>query len=57
MLTPILIIGGIFSGLFTPTEAAVIAAFYSIIIGMFVYRELNLQMLFKSCIEAMAITG
>lgn len=57
VLTPILIIGGIFSGLFTPTEAAVIAAFYSIIIGMFVYRELNLQMLFKSCIEAMAITG
>ncbi|AKD40736.1 TRAP transporter large permease [Pasteurella multocida] len=57
VLTPILIIGGIFSGLFTPTEAAVIAAFYSIIVGMFVYRELNLKMLFKSCIEAMAITG
>lgn len=46
-----------FSGLFTPTEAAVIAAAYSIIIGMFVYRELTLRMVFKSCIEAMAITG
>lgn len=57
LLTPILIIGGIFSGLFTPTEAAVIAAFYSIIIGMFVYKELSLKMLFASCIEAMAITG
>ncbi|MFZ7235984.1 TRAP transporter large permease subunit [Avibacterium gallinarum] len=57
ILTPILIIGGIFSGLFTPTEAAVIAAAYSIIIGMFVYRELTLKMVFKSCVEAMAITG
>lgn len=57
ILTPILIIGGIFSGLFTPTEAAVIAAAYSIIIGMFVYKELTLKILFKSCIEAMAITG
>ncbi|MGR6981154.1 TRAP transporter large permease subunit [Testudinibacter sp. P27/CKL/0425] len=57
VLTPILIIGGIFSGLFTPTEAAVIAAAYSTIIGMFVYKELNLKTLFKSCVEAMAITG
>lgn len=57
VLTPILIIGGIFSGLFTPTEAAVIAAAYSTIIGMFVYKELTLSMLFKSCVEAMAITG
>ena len=36
LLTPILIIGGIFSGAFTPTEAAVIAALYSIILGMFI---------------------
>ncbi|MDO4698150.1 MAG: TRAP transporter large permease subunit [Pasteurellaceae bacterium] len=57
VLTPILIIGGIFSGMFTPTEAAVIAAFYSIIIGMFVYKELTLKMLFNSCVEAVAITG
>lgn len=57
ILTPIVIIGGIFSGLFTPTEAAVIAATYSIIIGMFVYKELTLPMLFKSCVEALAITG
>ncbi|OOF70699.1 TRAP transporter large permease subunit [Rodentibacter caecimuris] len=57
ILTPILIIGGIFSGLFTPTEAAVIAALYSVIIGMFVYKELTLKMLFDGCVEAMAITG
>ncbi|TCP94719.1 tripartite ATP-independent transporter DctM subunit [Cricetibacter osteomyelitidis] len=57
ILTPILIIGGIFSGLFTPTEAAVIAALYSMIVGKFVYKELTLKTLFKSCIEAVAITG
>ena len=57
LLTPILIIGGIFSGLFTPTEAAVVAAFYSIVIGKFIYKELTLQLLFKSCVEAVAITG
>src|SRR5699024_897421 len=57
LLTPILIIVGIFSVLFTPTEAAVIAALYSIIVGKFVYKELTLQSLFKGCVEAVAITG
>lgn len=57
LFTPILIICGIFSGLFTPTEAAVVAALYSVIIGKFVYKELTLESLFKSCIETVAITG
>ncbi|MBN6710963.1 TRAP transporter large permease subunit [Haemophilus haemoglobinophilus] len=57
ILTPLFIIGGIFSGMFTPTEAAVVAAFYSIIIGMFVYKELTFKKLFQSCVEAIAITG
>ena len=57
ILTPILIIGGIFSGLFSPTESAVVAATYSVIIGKFVYKELTLKMLFNSCVEAMSITG
>ena len=51
------IIGGIFSGAFTPTEAAVVAALYSIILGMFIYRELTPAGLFTCCVEAMAITG
>ena len=57
IMTPILIIGGIFSGLFSPTESAVVAALYSVIVGKFVYKELNLKMLFESCVEAMSITG
>ncbi|MDO4431292.1 MAG: TRAP transporter large permease subunit [Lonepinella koalarum] len=57
ILTPFLIIGGIFSGLFTPTEAAVIAAAYSVVVGKFVYKDLTLENFFKSCVEAVAITG
>lgn len=45
------------SAAFTPTEAAVIAALYSIILGMFIYRELTPAGLFTCCVEAMAITG
>lgn len=41
LLMPIIILGGIFSGIMTPTEAAAVAALYAFAIGMFVYRELS----------------
>ena len=41
LLTPIILIGGIVSGVFTPTEAAAIAAFYATVLAMFVYREVG----------------
>lgn len=41
LLTPIIIIGGIYAGIFTPTEAAVVAVVYAFILGKFVYRELS----------------
>lgn len=41
ILMPAIILGGIFSGYFTPTEAAAVAVFYSLIVGIFVYRELK----------------
>jgi tripartite ATP-independent transporter DctM subunit len=41
LLTPLIIIGGILSGIFTPTEAAGIAVFYGLILGLFIYRELK----------------
>ncbi len=56
LLTPIIIIGGIFSGFFTPTESAVIAALYSVILG-FYYKELTLKKLFANAVEAMAVSG
>ena len=41
LLMPVIILGGIYSGLFTPTEAAVIAVFYGLIVGLFVYKEIK----------------
>jgi tripartite ATP-independent transporter DctM subunit len=43
ILTPVIILGGITSGVFTPTEAAGIACVYSIILGFVIYKELNLK--------------
>jgi len=39
LMTPVIIVGGIYSGVFTPTEAAAVAAFYAMFLGLFVYRE------------------
>jgi C4-dicarboxylate transporter DctM subunit len=41
LLTPIIIVGGIYSGVFTPTEAAAVAAVYAMIVGVFVYRGIS----------------
>jgi len=57
LLTPIIIIGGIFSGLFTPTEAAVIATAYAMILGFFVYRELSLKKFFDNVVSSLQLTG
>jgi tripartite ATP-independent transporter DctM subunit len=43
LIAPIIILGGIFSGIFTATEAAAVAVFYAIAVGLFVYRELKLK--------------
>lgn len=47
LLMPVIILGGIYSGICTPTEAAVIACVYAIIIGFFVYKELTLKKMFR----------
>ncbi|WP_337519827.1 TRAP transporter large permease [Desulfovibrio sp.] len=57
ILAPIIILGGIYSGIFTPTESAVVAAVYGIIVAMFVYRELTPKGLWESVKETMSITG
>ncbi|MDR1317235.1 MAG: TRAP transporter large permease [Spirochaetales bacterium] len=41
IFAPVLILGGIYSGIFTPTEAAGVTCFYSLVIGLFVYREIK----------------
>jgi len=41
VLTPVVILGGIYGGVFTPTEAAAVAVFYGLFVGVFVYRTIN----------------
>lgn len=43
VIAPIIILGGIYGGIFTPTEAGVVAVAYSIIVGLFLYREMTLK--------------
>ncbi len=45
LLSPVIILGGIYGGIFTPTEAAAVSVIYSLIIGCLVYRELDLKQL------------
>lgn len=52
LFLPVLIIGGMKLGLFTPTEAAVVAAVYALLVGMFVYGELKLSMLYRLTLAA-----
>lgn len=43
LMAPVIIIGGIVSGIFTPTEASVVACVYALILGLFVYKEIKLS--------------
>ena len=47
LMMPIIILGGIYGGVFTPTEASAVAVFYALIVGLFIYRELSLRDLYN----------
>ena len=51
-LMPVIILGGIYSGFFTPTDAAVVSVFYGLVVGVFVYREIKLKDLKKIFYES-----
>lgn len=57
LLMPVIILGGIYGGIFTPTEAAAVAVFYSVPIGFLVYKGLTLRTLAASLIAAAETTG
>jgi C4-dicarboxylate transporter DctM subunit len=57
LFAPVIILGGIYSGIFTPTESAVIAVVYSLFVGIFVYKELNFDKLIKSFYTAAVLNG
>ena len=46
LLMPIIILGGIYGGVFTPTEASAVAVFYALLVGMVMYREINIRDIF-----------
>ncbi|PVA05500.1 TRAP transporter large permease [Thalassorhabdomicrobium marinisediminis] len=52
LLTPVVILGGIYSGIFTPTEAALVATVYAILVGAFAYRTLTLRALYDALSDA-----
>ncbi len=57
LLMPVIILGGIYAGIMTPTEAAAVAVVYAIPIGMFVYKGLTLKTLKESLKESGTTTG
>ena len=52
LLMPVIILGGIYSGIFTPTEAAGIAVVYGLIVGIFVYKKIKLKTLWNLIIDS-----
>jgi len=46
LLMPVIILGGIYGGVFTPTEASAVAVFYALIVGMVIYREIGIRDLY-----------
>jgi tripartite ATP-independent transporter DctM subunit len=52
LMVPVIVLGGIYGGIMTPTEAAAVAAFYGLIVGIFVYREIDARKFAACCVES-----
>ncbi len=57
IMAPVVILGGIYTGLFTPTESAIVAIFYTLFVGIFIYRELTIQGIRNSLQTTSWLTG
>lgn len=57
LINPVIILGGIYGGYFTPTEAAAVAAVYAFIVGWFIHKELDMSNIFKTIANACSTTG
>jgi C4-dicarboxylate transporter DctM subunit len=57
LMAPVLILGGMRAGWFTPTEAAVVAVVYGLFVGFVVYRSLTLRDVYEMLVESAEITG
>ena len=52
LLAPVIILGGLYGGIFTPTEAAVVAVFYSLFLGFVIYRSLSFRAAYQILVDA-----
>ncbi|SFQ19659.1 C4-dicarboxylate transporter, DctM subunit [Oscillibacter sp. PC13] len=57
ILMPVIVLGGIYAGVFTPTEAAVVGVVYALFVGKFVYRQLTLQKFLDGLLEAAVLSA
>lgn len=57
LITPVIILGGIYSGIFTPTESAGVAAVYGLIVGMFIYKNIKINNLWEIFVESAISTA
>ncbi|MCW1713908.1 TRAP transporter large permease [Caenicola nitritireducens] len=57
LMVPVIILGGIYGGIFTPTEAAVVASVYALFIGKYVYKELDFNTIYDAFKDAALVNG
>lgn len=57
LLMPVIILGGIYGGIFTPTEAAAVSVFYGLIVGIFIYREIDFKKTIDILIDSCSTTA
>lgn len=57
LMMPVIILGGIYGGIFTPTEAAAVSVFYGLVVGIFVYREISIKKFIDILIDSCSTTA
>jgi C4-dicarboxylate transporter DctM subunit len=57
LMMPVVILGGIYGGIFTPTEAAIVACFYGLFVGFFIYRTLTIKILYEVLRDTVISSG
>ena len=57
LLMPVIILGGIYGGIFTPTEAAAVSAVYGLFVGIFIYKTIKLKELYAILVDSTSTTA
>jgi len=57
LLSPVIVLGGIYSGAFTPVEASIVAVMYALLVACFIYRSLSLKAIYAALVESSVLSG